>query len=105
MRLAITGASKCAVDPDFEIGRFVASPSAKIRSCPSTLQGVLVGGEPATGVAQAGIDHDLRPLCGGTSTSRSYSCFSPSSDSTTSARRVDGLDVEERREPDAALAP
>jgi hypothetical protein len=31
MREAITGASKWAVEPDFEIGRFVASPSAKMR--------------------------------------------------------------------------
>lgn len=85
MRLAITGASKWAVEPDFEMGRFVASPRAKIRSCPSTLSVCLsVGSQPPASPNLESIT-TCAPLCGGTSTKRSYSCFSPSSDSTTPA--------------------
>ena len=53
---------------------------------PLDVQRVLVGGEPSARRRRGrSRSRPAAPLCGGTRTSRSYSAFSPSSDSTTPA--------------------
>ena len=57
---ASTSPSKCVTEPAFEVGRSVASPSAKTFGRAVGLQRVLVGRDEAERVAEPGRALDVR---------------------------------------------